>query len=175
MQVRARDAAGAADRADSLAAREARALRDIDAAQVVVHGDEPFTVVEEHREPVEEIIADLDHGARRRRGDRRSLGSGDIQSTVRLPLLVVENAPQTETAGDAPLRGPVEGEAVGRGLAEGGECADKRLLFPRDPPQVFGRGLDLSAVSQHQVLGLVIAAADVEADRARVFPRMRIP
>src|SRR5712691_5998227 len=63
VQVRAVHPAGSADRADSLAARDTGALRYIDAAQVVVHGDHSLAVVEEHGEPVEEIIADLDHGA----------------------------------------------------------------------------------------------------------------
>src|SRR5258708_4570371 len=64
VQVRAGHPAGSADLADSVAARDTGALRDIDAAQMVVHGDQSLAVVEEHGEPVEEIIADLDHGAR---------------------------------------------------------------------------------------------------------------
>src|SRR2546427_5562306 len=56
VQVRAGHPTGLADRADSLAARDTGALGNIDAAQVVVHGDQSLAVVEDHGEPVEEII-----------------------------------------------------------------------------------------------------------------------
>src|SRR3981081_17354 len=85
VQVRAGDPAGVADRTDALAARDAGPFRDIDAAQVIVHGDQSLAVVEDHGEPVEEIVADLDHGARSGRGDRRSLRGGEVPAAAGLP------------------------------------------------------------------------------------------
>jgi len=93
VQMRAGHPPGLADRADSLAARDTGALRNIDAAQMVVHSDQALAVVQDHGQPVEEIVADLDHGARRGRDDRRSFRSRDIQAVVGLPRLVVEEAP----------------------------------------------------------------------------------
>src|SRR5712671_668380 len=136
VQVRAGDPAGVADRTDALAARNAGAFRDIDAAQVVVHGDQSLAVVEDHGEPVEEIVADLDHGARSRRGDRRSFRCGDVQAAVGLPRLVVEEAPQSEPAGNAACRGQIESEIRRPRIAESRERPDQRLLFPRDPTEV---------------------------------------
>src|SRR5204862_4730514 len=136
------------------------------AAQMVVHGHQSLAVVDDDGEPVEEIIADLDHGARRRRGDGRSFGSGDIQAAVGLPRLVVEEAPQSEPTRDAPLRGQVESEAVERGIAESRKRPHEGFLLSRDPPQVFGLGIDLAAVGKRQVLCFVVAPADLEADRA---------
>src|SRR5712691_1366227 len=167
VQVRTGHPAGSADRADSLATRDTGALCDIDAAQMVVHGDQSLAMVEDHGEPVEEIIADLDHGARRGRGDRRSFRSRDIQAAVGLPWLVVEEAPQSEPARDAPLRRQVESEGVQRGIAEGRKRPDKGFLLSRDPPEVFGLGFDLTAVGERHMLGFVVALADFEGDRAR--------
>src|SRR2546430_11145071 len=45
VQVRSGHPAGSADRADFVAARDAGALRDIDAAQMVVHGDQSLAEI----------------------------------------------------------------------------------------------------------------------------------
>ena len=135
---------------------------------MVVHGDETLDVVEEHREPVKEIIAGLEHGARRRRGDRGPRGRGDVHAAVRLPRLVVQEASQPETAGRAPRRRQVEAEIVERRIAEGRKRPDDRFLVPRDPQPVRGPGVDLAG-GERQVLHLVVMRFDVEADGARAL------
>src|SRR5581483_7090205 len=60
VQVRGRDAAGASDRADDLAALDALALRHADVVEVVVHGDQALAVVEDDGAAVEVVAPGVD-------------------------------------------------------------------------------------------------------------------
>src|SRR5262249_16645069 len=152
MEVGAGHSPGLADQADPLAARNARALDDIDSAQVVVHRDHALPVVEQDGEPVEEEIAGLYHPARGRRDDRRALGSRDVETAVRLPRLLVEEAPRPEYSRDATFGRKAEVEAVGFDIAIRGERLREALLLARDSPEILGLGVDLAAVGECDVL-----------------------
>src|SRR3569833_1500243 len=65
VQVWAGGAAGLADRADHVAARDVLARLHVDALHVAVHGHQALAVVDEHGVAVEEVIAGRDHASRR--------------------------------------------------------------------------------------------------------------
>ncbi len=63
-------------------------------AQMAVHGDQPFTVVDEDAVAIEEVIAGVDDFSISSRFDRRAGRRRDVHACVRVARLVVENAPQ---------------------------------------------------------------------------------
>src|SRR5579875_3910912 len=96
VQVRAGDAAGLADLADDLSGPDALARLHVDRAQVAIHRDEPFAVVDEDRIAAEEEVAGVDHAATGRRADGGADRSGDVHAAVRRARLAVEGTARAE-------------------------------------------------------------------------------
>ncbi len=108
MHVGTGGAAGGADPADDAAAGQALAQLHVDLRHVAEHADEPLAVVDEHRIAVEEVVADQDHLARRRRLDGGAGTDREIEAGVGVALLAVEEAAQPERAGERALHRFVE-------------------------------------------------------------------
>src|SRR3569832_1452666 len=165
VQVWAGGAAGLADRADHVAARDVLARLHVDALHVAVHGHQALAVVDEHGVAVEEVIAGRDHASRRGCAHEAPGRGGDVEAAVRGARQAVDDAAQAERAAQGPVRGELELQRhLGR-FAKRGEGGVHFLLVAADAFHIFGRGFDLAFVLDGEALRLVSLVAYREALR----------
>ena len=90
MKVRTGDSAGLAYGAQNLACIHNLTRFDIDSTHVAVHGNEPLAVIEQHRIAIEEVVSGCSDSPSSWRLNDFPLGTRNIEATVRVARLIVE-------------------------------------------------------------------------------------
>src|SRR3569832_689671 len=165
VQARAGGAAGLADRADHVAARDVLARLHVDALHMAVHGHQALAVVDEHGVAVEEVIAGRDHASRRGCAHAAPGRGGDVAAAVRGARQAVEDAAPAERAAQGSVRGELELQRHLYRFAKRGEGGVHFLFVAFDALQILRRGFDLAFVLDGEALRLVSLVVYREALR----------
>ena len=136
----------------------------VDFGEVAEHADQPLTVIEKYRLAVEEVVADEDDLACRWCLDRRATVGGEIQARMWVAFLAIEEAAQTEGAGQRAVDWPVEQQVAWLAWAELLVGAGLLGQFALDTFEVLGVGGDLLLILDGDALLGVVLAAHLKAE-----------